>query len=97
MEVRSGWNSEFARKKYDVTLDEADLSRILDDAGIPLEAQPKLSIAQAHALLYFSAEILARTTLKLFDPSMKESLDKEITALTEQRSKVLTLLKKKHE
>lgn len=94
MEVRSGWNSEYARKKYDVSLDEGDLSRILDAAGIPLEAQPKLTLAQAHALLYFSAEIIARQTLILFDPSQREALTEEIAGLQAQKAQGLAAVKK---
>lgn len=93
MEVRSGWNSEFARKKYDVTLDEADLARILLGAGIPLAAQPGLSEDHAHMLLWTSAEILARRTLVQFDPSLKEKLVTEAKQLSARRAKALTEIK----
>lgn len=96
MKVRSGWNSEYARKKYDVELDETDLARILQAADIPLEVQPKLNAAQAHALLYLSAEIMARQTLVRFDPSLKEDLQKEIAQLAGEKNAALAVIRKKH-
>jgi hypothetical protein len=107
MEVRSGWNSEYARKKYDVTLDEGDLARILQEAGIPLEAQPALKLSQAHALLYFSAEIIARQTLLRYaktasgkaDSEVRgvvSDLETEIEQLMRQKAQALAILKEKH-
>lgn len=79
MEVRAGWNSEYARKKYDVTLDEADLGRILLGEGIPLEAQASVSLDDVHTVLYCSAEILSRRTLVEFilDGQKTEDLEEE--------------------
>jgi hypothetical protein len=101
MEVRSGWNSEFARKKYDVTLDEADLARLLLGAGIPLEAQPLLPAGDVHTILYCTAEILARTTLAAyakaepggFPPDFRQRLADEARVLRDQRTAALTKVK----
>jgi hypothetical protein len=94
MEVRSGWNSEYARKKYDVTVDEGDLARILIAAGIPVAAQPGMTADDAHMILYTTAEIMARRTLVQFDPSQKEKLVAEARALNAQRAAVLDRVKK---
>lgn len=89
MKVRSGWNSEYARKKYDVELDEADLARILIAGRVPLEAQATLALADAHNLLWYSAEIMARQSLASFDPSLKKKLVEEATELNRQRAHLL--------
>jgi hypothetical protein len=89
MMVRSGWNSEYARKKYDVELDEADLARILISGRVPLEAQSTLSLADAHNLLWFSAEIMARQSLASFDPTLKDKLQEEARELNQKRAYLL--------
>lgn len=52
--VKTGWNSDFGKEKFDVGLGEEDLSRILDDHDIPPDA--KLTASEAFRVLYFSAE-----------------------------------------
>lgn len=91
MEVRSGWNSEYARKKYDVILDEADLARILHKAGLPVDMM--LSVDDAHTLLYATAEIKARATLSRFDPSLTDELKAEARGFAYERDAVLRRLK----
>lgn len=101
MEVRSGWNSEFARKKYDVTLDEADLARILLGFGIPAEAQATVSVDDAHTVLYTSAEIMARQTLAVyarekpseFPDDIRTRLVEEARVLRDKRTATLTGIK----
>lgn len=93
MKVRSGWNSEYARKKYDVEVDEADLARLLLAAGIPLEAQPLVPAGEVHTVLYCTAEILARTTLAAharakpgeFPDDFRQQLAEEVKVLRGQR------------
>lgn len=38
MEVRTGWSTEFGRCKFDVTVGEGDLYRVLAEAGIDTDA-----------------------------------------------------------
>lgn len=54
MMVKTGWNSDFGKEKFDVGLGEEDLARILAEAGIPPDAQ--LTTVEAFKALYFSAE-----------------------------------------
>lgn len=72
MIVKTGWNSEFAREKFDVGLGEEDLPRILDEAGIPPDAH--LTVSEAFRVLYFSAEnfseMVKATQLKDADAKM---------------------------
>lgn len=50
MEVRVGWNTEMGRTKFDVTVDETDLKRLLLEEGI--DADPAaLTTAEAFKLL----------------------------------------------
>lgn len=60
MITRAGYNSQFARRKYDVELDETDLDRIILEVGLdPVKVRPKLTTAGVHALLRSEAELLA--------------------------------------
>lgn len=89
MKVRSGWNSEYARKKFDVELDEADLIRILIDNDIAPAEAAALPVNDAFVVLYTSAEITAKAALVEFDPSMKQQLSEEIAELRGKRARVL--------
>lgn len=97
MKVRSGWNSEYARKKYDVEVDEADLARILTSSGIPLEAMGSLTMAETHDILYYTAEGLARLALGRYDKSMAESCAAEFKALQAKRAEVLARVKSRQQ
>lgn len=90
MEITSGWSSDYAKKKYAVTLDEGDLTRILLGEGIPLEARATLTADEVHTILWASAEIMARRTLVAHDPSMREQLAKEAKQLNDKRTAALT-------
>jgi hypothetical protein len=93
MIVRSGWSSEYAKKKYDVELDEGDLLRILTEAGLPGIARGTLTLGEVHAILWCTAEILARQTLVSYDPSLKQQLTKEARDLRDKRTAVLEVVK----
>jgi hypothetical protein len=65
MIVKIGWNTDFGKEKFDVGLDEIDLARILEEAGIPPDA--KLTSAEAFTILLaegerFSQHVLATRT-----------------------------------
>lgn len=93
MKVRSGWNSDYAHRKYDVELDEVDLARILLQLGLPVDSPTE---QEAFDILSSSAEIYARRKLIVFDPSMKEDLEKEIAALDQTRRAAMVAIKKRH-
>jgi hypothetical protein len=97
MEITSGWSSDYAKKKYAVTLDEADLARILLGEGIPLAVQASITLDEAHTILWASAEIMARRTLVQHDPSMKEQLAKEARQLNDRRTAALTGIRSRTE
>lgn len=93
MMVRSGWNSEYARQKYDVEVGEADLARILTSQGIPLEAMGSLTMGEAHDILYFTAEGLARLALGRYDKGMAKQCAEDFRKLQAQRDEVLARVK----
>jgi hypothetical protein len=106
MEISSGWNSEFARKKYGVALDEGDLRRILIGADIPVSQHEFVSLEDAHTLLHCTSEILSRRTYAVYlmdgrklpeltGDTAKDvkRLGQEARALTERRDAVLGRLK----
>jgi hypothetical protein len=97
LKVRSGWNSEYARKKYDVEVDEADLARIITGAGMPLEAVSIVTLGDAHNLLWYSAEILARQALVSFDPTLKQRLTEEARGLVQKRKDLLLKIRSQWE
>jgi hypothetical protein len=63
MQVRTGWNTEMGRKKFDVTLEESDLGRMLLDNGIPTAWQGKLKPAEVFQLMYLEADRFAKVVL----------------------------------
>jgi hypothetical protein len=89
MKVRSGWNSEYARKKYDVEVDEADLARILTARGIPLAALGTLTMGEVHDILYYTAEGLARLALGRYDKNMAGQCAEDFRKLQASRDEVL--------
>jgi len=55
--VKTGWNSDFGKEKFDVGLGEEDLARILADRDIPPDVL--LTPVEAFKALYFEAEYLS--------------------------------------
>jgi hypothetical protein len=97
VKVRSGWNSEYARKKYDVEVDEADLARIITAAGMPMEALSIVTLGDAHNLLWYSAETLARQALVSFDPSLRAKLTEEARELVQKRKDLVLKIRSQWE
>lgn len=95
MKVRSGWNSEYARKKYDVELDEADIIRILIQHGLDPALSPRLPVAAAHSLLRWEAEIFSRQTLLEHDPEQAVHQQRIIDDFTAKRDELIKRLKAK--
>ena len=59
MIVKTGWQNDFGKQKFDVELNEIDLARILADAGIAPDAA--LTSLEAFRLLMFEAEYFSET------------------------------------
>lgn len=63
MQVRTGWNTEMGRKKFDVTMEETDLARMLSDNGIPTAWAGKLRPAEVFQVMYLEADRFAKVVL----------------------------------
>lgn len=73
MKVRKGFSTKYAEDKFDVELDEADLSLMLEEHQIPPEQLSKVTTLQAFRLLNTLAEWLMLTEMVKFKP---EAADK---------------------
>jgi hypothetical protein len=90
MEIREGVNSEYGRGKFDVTLDEGDLTRMLLEAGLPPDAC--LTTAQAFALLRIETRLLVLAQCVQFQALSPEQAGIERQGLLEQRKQWLDFL-----
>jgi hypothetical protein len=94
MEVRSGWNTDYGKEKFDVTIEECDLLRLASEHNIPpvkLEtASPKL----VFGIMYHEAEIYSRVVRARIvkDEPLKAALAKEIAQLKEERDQLIKML-----
>jgi hypothetical protein len=59
MIVKTGWQNDFGKQKFDVELNEIDLARIITDAGIPPDAA--LASLEAFRLLMLEAEYFSES------------------------------------
>jgi len=59
MEIRKGWSTEYAKTKFDVTVDETDLQRLRDTWEISQAYRAKLTTEQVFAILDSLAEWLS--------------------------------------
>lgn len=59
MEVRCGWATEYGGIKYDVSVHEEDLARILTAAGVSATRHSEVTAEEAWALLDAEARWLA--------------------------------------
>jgi len=59
MEIRKGWATEYARVKFDVTVDETDLERVCDSWEISHIYRTKLTSEQVFTILDSLAEWLS--------------------------------------
>jgi hypothetical protein len=89
MEVSVGWNTEFGRDKFQVTLDEVDLARICNDYQIPVAA---LTTPEAFALLRAYANWLASQEAVRFDSERQADVLTHAQAVTATVSAILDRL-----
>jgi hypothetical protein len=59
MMVRRGWSIDYAKKKFDVELDENDLQRMLAERGVPDPAALAARMSTHHVYLALDAEAMA--------------------------------------
>lgn len=83
MRVSSGWNTDYGKKKFDLSLDEDDLKRLLHEHGVNLE-EPLL-VHEAFGILHNEAEAFAKLMLGREMPDMKDDLGPEITKHQQNR------------
>jgi hypothetical protein len=66
MKVRSGWATEYARDKFDIEVDEADLERLCADWQIQPALRTLFTAAMTFSVLSTLAEMLAAFELAKF-------------------------------
>lgn len=59
MEIRCGWATEYGGVKYDVSVHEADLTRILTAAGVSAQRHSEVTAEEAWAIMDAEARWLA--------------------------------------
>lgn len=59
MEIRCGWATEYGSVKYDVSVHEADLTRILTAAGVSAARHSEVTSEEAWAIMDAEARWLA--------------------------------------
>ncbi len=98
MEVRSGWNTEMGRKKFDVTIQEPDLWRMLAANGIPPDRASDLTSGEAFQVMWLEAEIVAKATLVIHlegqdDLRAAENVKQENKELRQKRADAFAALR----
>jgi hypothetical protein len=70
MFVKIGFNTDYGKYKFDVGLDETDLGRILEEAGIPPDSQ--LTVVEAFRILAEAADRFCAVQKMTTDPALAE-------------------------
>lgn len=94
MQVHLGWSGEAANGqwvKFDVTVDETDLRRVLARAGIPEDT--KATTKDAYVLLSTEADILLLTTRMRHTGLSAEDAHAELEPLVKRRETHLDLIR----
>jgi len=88
MLVKTGWQNDFGKQKFDVELNEIDLARILADAGIPPDAA--LTSLEAFRLMLTEAERFSESVraARLRDADAAEIAVKALAARNDLLGKV---------
>jgi len=97
MEVSLGWNTEFGRDRFIITLGPADLCRILGEHGFPVEAADKaLKSPQVFEILRWEAQMLAeyaKLNLLVKDSDPWKSVVAQTKVYLSRRDDALTKLR----
>ena len=94
MEVRVGWNTEMGRTKFDVTVDELDLRRILQEGGIA-DDPADLTTAEVFRLLEGEARRYSVFASVEYAVMPKEQAVPQLQAAQELRVKRIEAIKKR--
>jgi hypothetical protein len=91
--VSAGWNTDYGKDKFSVTVtEEDDLVSILIEAGLLPEARSALTNAQKFALLKTEAEIFAMQAAAEHGAIKPEKADAQLVALRARRQQYLAHL-----
>jgi len=82
MFVKTGWNTDFGKQKFDIGMDETDLARILTEAGISPDAQ--LTSRETFQILRMEAERFSTVQRAQVVPAEAEGCRLEVKRLTGQ-------------
>ena len=72
MEIRFGWATDYGKQKFDVSVDETDLMRLLNDAGIPPAHHNLVNEGECFKLLEATARAFALTEAVRYADSMEK-------------------------
>jgi hypothetical protein len=91
MLIRRGWASEYAKRKFDIELDEADLVRILAVAGVadPAGVAATMNLGHVYEILDAEAMMFVSHTLSRFEPASKDTHMQAYAAYQARRDTVL--------
>lgn len=91
MQVRAGWNTEYGRDKFDVTMEEADLHRVLIEYGIPVEVANTFPATIVFKIMWVEAEIFSQATLarKADSKALREAAAAEVASRKAERDRLL--------
>ncbi len=88
MIIKTGWQNDFGKQKFDIELNEIDLARILTDAGIPPDVS--LTSLEVFQLLLLEADRFSEgvRAARLQDKNAAVLADKSIAARNARLAKV---------
>lgn len=95
MEIRVGWATDFGREKFDVSMDETDLARILQepDVGIGIEHLTELTSGEVFALLEITAKWYAVHEQRRVPGTDPVGRGAEIAMLAAERAEIVKSVK----
>ena len=91
MFVKTGWNTDFGKQKFDIGMDETDLARILAEVGISPDAQ--LTSREVFQILRLEAERFSAAQRAQVVPSETEVCKREVHRLSAQLESHLDAVK----
>lgn len=86
--VKTGYNTDYGKYKFDVGLGEEDIARLLAENGLPPDAE--LTVMEAHDLLRLTAEMFVVADKIRTDPQYAERHKVAGRSLSEQRAGLIS-------
>jgi hypothetical protein len=95
MKVRSGWSSDYAKKKFDVELEDVDYPQLLAHWGIPVERGSDITAMEKFLLMYYQAESISVMTQVQYEgvspeksPRFVQSQERLLSTLKQVRQRL---------